>query len=238
MTNMLRNQIETEFAMLWNRFDSELRETGGRVDMNVSSQNPKLKIVLTTVSRVPAKLHHHIAEIQESFISRSCTSHYFYPLGDLHFTIRDCTAYINNPERPRKFVIDRLSDRLNQIFSRFKSFRVELKGLNVFPTTIYIQLFDANGILQTMREVIDRELGDDYINTALSRQQLLPDPILSFVNIIRFKAPVSSELLDIVGQLREVEIGEFEVTRIELVRTDKLLSEKNTNMCRDYILSP
>jgi 2'-5' RNA ligase len=232
----MRDRMENEFALLWQRFDPELRETGGRVDMEVSNQNPVLRTVLTTISRLPTDVHARVAELQANF-SRRFPSHYFYPPGDLHFTVRDCTAYVKNPESQNTVEINRLADRLNQIFGQFKAFSVELKGLNVFPTTVYLQLFDESGTLHAIRECINRELSKEYINTDIIRRQLLPNPLLGFVNVIRFRESVPVEFLDIIARLREVNVGAFKVQRIELVRTDKLLSKENTVVYQAYTLS-
>jgi hypothetical protein len=53
---------------------------------------------------------------------------------------------------------------------------------------------------------------------------------LAYANLIRFRGPVSRRLLERVKTLRRRDFGTFTVDAVEVLRTDKVLSEDATQL--------
>ncbi|HJP90904.1 MAG TPA: 2'-5' RNA ligase family protein [Pyrinomonadaceae bacterium] len=229
------SQIEREFQAIWHRFSSELRTTGGKVEMQVPSATVGNASVLTTVIRICPDLYPSISEVALS-IQRAYPPHYFYPLTDMHFTVLNCMAFLSEPEELKADDITRIARRLRDVFVSFKPVAVQLRGLNVFPTTVFIQIFDPAGSISELRHRIRTCLAEDYWNSEMEGKLLVPDPLLSFSNLLRFREAVPTDFVDLVEKYRNKDFGMCQLKGVELVTTDKLLSRENTTVWERYDL--
>ena len=230
-----KKYIEDEFQTIWNRFSNELRITGGKIDLDVSTHNASVQRVLTTVVRVCPEACSRISDTLKH-ISRDYPEHYYYPSSDLHFTILNCMPFLENPDRLEPSDIQRIASLLDDVFYSYKPFVVELKGLNLFPTTVFVQVFDLSGTIASMRHQIRQRLKNDAWHPQIESQQLLPKPIISYVNAIRFQYRVPREFVDVISQYRKAKLGFCQVQEVELVTTDKFLSKRNTVTWKRYTL--
>jgi 2'-5' RNA ligase len=207
------------FDALWNKFAPEVKRTGGQRDIDFPPGRPGFTVTL--VARVSLDLARRVTERMASF-KADFPVHYHYPATDLHLTIFNCDDVLQldrgGPLNDES--IARLADLIRGQLMASPPFPVQLVGLGVFPTTVFVQAHDPEHGVNALR---DRMRSIGFPTTDIS---CLPP----FVNVIRFLEPASAALVDLVGSYRNTDFGSFVLEEVELVATDKFLSVPNTRI--------
>jgi hypothetical protein len=104
--------------------------------------------------------------------------------------------------------------------------RCMVKGVNAFPTVLFLQCFDQFGDLHRLRSSLSRRLPSHsrLPNTSISELH----GRVPFLNILRFTRLPGQREIDYVEKRRRVAIGTFRISVVEVVITDKLLSSGRT----------
>jgi 2'-5' RNA ligase len=216
---MLRHQVRVQ--LVWLAGYARLRMTAGRQSFELPPQGMSAANHLTTVVRVPDDVAAALTAAQAR-LRRWDAWHHYYPPSTMHLTIANLDH-----------VPSGLSDQISTVLDGFRPFDVLVRGLGVSPTTVFAQALPEDSALQELRRRL----------WALAPKPLLPGLLgramrhLSFINIARFCGPVSEELLTEVARLRPLTIGRFCVTEMELVRTDRFLSDTGTQVLRRFSCS-
>lgn len=186
------------------------------------------KRYITTIVRLPAGLYDIINEIQE-ILSKNLVGQYIYPLSDVHMTIRELTSFCLEIWR-----VDSLINFCRKIFSQVEPFAVHLEGIHLSSSSAFIRAYSNDGALLGLRDVIDKT----FIKSTQIRLEDKAKTLKSFghINIARFVQPRKVALFLDCLKLRSKVFGNMEVSRIELVRTDKLLSAEGTEIIHVYDL--
>lgn len=227
---MLRNNTTyfnmqfNEFDKNWHRFSEELRR--GDVPAYPERKNvygkEKFLTLIVRLEETMLERIYKVCKVLSSFDS----DHYFYPTQNIHMTVLDCTSFV--PDR-HSFSTENITPILeicNSVINRQSSFKIRGKGLNLFPTTVFVQLFNQDYTLWQLRynlhEILVKSLGKN------NYESLIPPPFLSYANVVRFTHRNELEFINEVQKFRVEDFSSMVVKQIELVVTDKVLSTQNT----------
>ena len=111
---------------------------------------------------------------------------------------------------------------------------MSLKGVGITGNQVFIQVFPADRQWARMRESLERaliEIGEAPI--------AYPNKAPIHMNILRITRNDKGklwDLLDIIEKLRQTDFGEFNVTVIDFLITDFVLSPPNSTFIRQIAL--
>ena len=164
---------------------------------------------VTSVVRVPGDLAGVLTDVVRGL--DGVEGHYVYPSNDLHLTVLNLDA-------ARAPVADRLRAAGGAV-ARTPGFGVVLAGLGVSRSSVYARAYDTTGALWRLR---------GRLATATGCRPPLPLRLLGFVNLVRFARPDVGDLAGGLEPLQRVPLGVLEVTAVQIVCTDKVLSLAET----------
>jgi 2'-5' RNA ligase len=173
---------------------------------------------LSLVARLPPEVAQSLVATTQP-LRGAGSEHYAYPAGTIHLTILGFAVTAD------------VEDEVRQIVRRHRPFAVDVRGLNTSPRTVFAELYPQGGGLLGLR----RDLRAALIPLHGPPSRWLRHG-LAHANVLRFGAPVGASLIEEVARLRTHDFGRFEVTEIELVRTDKVLSVEGTRLLRRLAL--
>ena len=211
------------FEAGWRRYGRAVGRGLNEVDFDVKVRDDRLDRYLTLLVRVPTEAGRRVAEGVTTVAARE-PGHYVYPSTDLHLTVVDCSAFLGPGDLRR--ALSELSGSVAAVLARMPTARVHLRGLNLFPASVYAQAWDPDGGLRRMRQQLRARFG--------SRTPLRDR--VSFVNALRFAGPTSPLLARRVAEARGTDFGWFVADRVELVLTDRTLSALATTPVASYSL--
>jgi len=143
----------------------------------------------------------------------------------MHVTIRKLGQFA--PDDPGAAA--RLGE-LRRIVASHSSFDLTMWGLNLSPTTVFAQVFPHNQTFHSLR----RHLGGvakRSVDQPSSKRII--DGVgrnLAHANVVRFSGPVTTEFIKEISRFRWTYFGRWTVREVELVRSDKLLSQEGVHV--------
>lgn len=198
--------------LLWLAGFARLRVTAGRRSFELPAWGPEAAHHSTTVVRMPSEVADRLVAAQARLRQRD-RAHYYYPPQTMHFTVS------NLDHAARDLVA-----QLPSVLEGFRPFEVAVYGLGVSPTTVFAQALPEDSAVRELRARLS------VLAPRPASLRLLDMLIrnVAFVNIVRFSGSVSAGLLAEVAYMRKRPFGRFSVGQVEVVRTDRLLSDAGT----------
>ena len=164
---------------------------------------------VTSIVRVPGDLAGVLTDVVRGL--EGVEGHYVYPSSDLHLTVLNLDA-------ARAPVADRVR-AAGGALARTPGFGVVLAGLGVSRSSVYARAYDTTGALWRLR---------GRLATATGCRPPLPFRLLGFVNLVRFARPDVGDLASGLAGVRQLPLGLLDVTAVQIVCTDKVLSAAET----------
>jgi 2'-5' RNA ligase len=168
---------------------------------------------VTCVVRLPAALALPVRQVVRTL--PGLERHYVYPASDLHLTV------LNVAEGA---VLDAVAEVLHQT----APFAVRLRGLQQSAHSVYVRAFDDSGQLRALRRRLMEVTG---LRPSWPRRRL------GFVTVVRYLDADIAQLGPAVRELHSRPFGMLEVTAVELVRTNKVLSADGTSLLTRTVLA-
>jgi hypothetical protein len=164
---------------------------------------------VTSVTRLPSWLAAAATSVVEGL--PGVAGHYVYPQPDVHLTLLnlDRSAYPNRVQLAR------------EALTGAAVCSVELRGLATPSHSVYAKVYDSSGALAALR---GRIAGATGCRPSLAARWL------GFVNLVRFTSQDVAELVDAVRAMHRAPLGTLEIRHIEIVETDKVLSQHATTV--------
>ncbi len=209
-----------EFKTLRILSSARLLTLGPRIDIGRSS-------IVTTVIRLPEDVAKSV-HAQLRPLAEAHQGQHFYPPSTMHISIAGFAIQEDSD-------IPLIEGALRETVARSAPFSIDLVGLNLSPSTLFVQAFTPNKSLPSLRSNISRALQrESHLTT---RRRPFPSRHVAFANVLRFLGPVkASALMRDVHRWKTHEFGCFDVRELELVRTDKFLSDEGTELLRAFSL--
>jgi 2'-5' RNA ligase len=161
----------------------------------------------TVVARAPAAIAEALADTARRLEAPGGS--YLYPRGTIHYTVRNLDGVDEDDVQARIAAVADLP-----------AFDLDVRGLGLSPTTAFAQLFPADGTLSHLRRRLDGPGSRRWRPPGLGS--------LAFANVVRVPGRPSRELMRSVARHRHTDFGRWTVEEIELVRTDRYLSDAAT----------
>jgi hypothetical protein len=223
------------YARIWRRYSRALETGASDIDIDGSSAP-----IYTLVARLPDSVA--IAAHDALCSGHDWSGHYVYPPSTLHMTVLFLTPYLGvdarTGEAEQTFRTTRARGIVAEALSDMPPMRFRARGLNVFASTVFLQLLPhVPGAPREIRERLSgrmraaRFLG---ANPEAYEAGLAWD--LAFANVVRFRRGVNGAVVKAVEKLRDVDFGDVTLSKVEYVRTDKLLSSPRTTSLASFDL--
>lgn len=226
---------KVSFGEIWQRYSAEILAGKSRVDVGAGIP------IYSLISRLPAG----VAEGALAALSRDRARwepHHRYPPAAVHTTILLLSPYLGiGPDTDEEDCARRVAaacDPIGEALSATSPLRVRARGLNLFSSTVFLQLLPRTPAAPAaMRHRLAAGLRKAFPQaSAEGYEGALPWDLL-WANLIRFRAAASPALVDAVAARRDLDLGEIRLDSLELVRTDRLLSEPGTRVLARFRLA-
>lgn len=161
---------------------------------------------------ISEELKSRIISIQDKFSEFDIK---FVEKENLHFNLKFFKELSNDD-------VEKLKKLLNDVCKRFQPFNIKISGVGAFPNRNYVRVVwlgvkDGYQILASLAEIIENALESLGYE---SEEKFVPHLTLGRVRSGRNK----NEMLVLLKELEDVEIGEMEVKEIKLFQS-KLISD-------------
>ena len=212
------------FQLVWLASSSWLRLSAGRTAHELPPSGPDAAVHQAAIIRVPPCVASSVVPVLERLRQHNAHHHY-YPPESMHVTIRKLGQFA--PDDPGTAA--RLGE-LRRIAASHPSFDLTMWGLNLSPTTVFTQVFPHDQTFHSLR----RHLG--WIakrNVDQSSSERIIDGAarnLAHANVVRFSGPVTTGFIKDISRFRWTHLGRWTVREVELVRSDKLLSQEGVHI--------
>lgn len=241
MTNSIYDKTEQYFEKLW-----EVERKKWRigdvpvVEMNNGTIAP-VEYCLSTIARVREQENNPLSNIEKIITSFKpmAINQFFYPSGSIHVSLQGCTQrlsledYNKQIDSLRKNKIKKLC---SELLSKIGPIDMTLKGINIQGSKIFIQVFSHNNLWEELRCTFSDKLIKNGENPIT-----YPDKFPIHMNIMIVKNKNQSQLCNIIDfiedkKLRSQELGLLRITCIELLTTDFVVSNPNTQVIEKFYL--
>jgi 2'-5' RNA ligase len=201
-----------------------LRLFAGRTAYELPPSGPDVAVHQAVIIRVPLRVASSVEPALEGLPQHNA-HHYYYPPDTVHVTIRKLGQF---PSDDPGFAA-RIAE-LHHIAALHPSFDLTMWGLNLSPTTVFAQVFPHDKTFHSLR----RHLGgiaERSVNQSSSER--IVDGVarnLAHANVVRFSDLVTTGFIKELSRFRWTYFGRWTVREVELVRTDKLLSQEGLHV--------
>lgn len=191
------------------------------------------RICLTSVVFIPQNLEKLIIDKVINPLKEINPIQYFYIPGSFHITINNIRT-IANPPLFNNEDIEKVKEVFKKVIPRYNSFTLELKRLFELPTSLAISAFSdetlGNLALDLRNELKNAGVADNktYEND---------DIVIASATISRFTNTPNPAFKQKVQELKEIEIGTFEVNKISLIITNAICYPNKTKVIEEYLLN-
>ena len=200
------------------------RATAGRRAFTLPPSGPAAAVHTTTVIRLPAAVTAALAPSLERLRALG-PGHHYYPPESMHVTVQNldglAPAVDGAPPAGAGHEPAVLPTLVGDLVAAHRPFRLALRGLGVAPGAIFVLALPSDATLRSLRDDLAR------LPAGGARRRRVGGG-LGHANLVRFSGPVTAGFLAELARLRRQDFGSFSVTEVELVRTDRLLSQEGT----------
>ena len=209
------------FRLAWLAGSGWLRLSAGRTIRSLPRSGPEAAFHYPVIVRLPPTVAASVVSGLERMRVLD-PSHYYYPAESMHITLYSVSRFLSGGSD----LADRVS-KLRAVIGSYPSFDVALCGLNVSPTTVFAQVVPDGRTFGCLRE------GLKALNSGPSKMEgigvILRD-MLPHANVARFSGRVTADYLGEISRSRRECFGRWTVRKVELVRTDTLLSREGSQV--------
>jgi RNA 2',3'-cyclic 3'-phosphodiesterase len=164
--------------------------------------------LLALIYRVPPRLWREISNIQDQLKSVDQRQLFAKP-STFHITVKVLSVLGENVDQRK---LETLLSRTQEIVREFPPFEVSLKGLGIFPTSIYVKVEDRLDQLRMINKRILAKLGDQVEKAKYDGDSYIPH-----ITIATFNTREAQELISKVRsqEMQEIEFGCANVFELE-----------------------
>ncbi|MFX0093845.1 MAG: 2'-5' RNA ligase family protein [Candidatus Hodarchaeota archaeon] len=214
----IKEKLKREYLENWEKFSSIVKEgklepikekrvwLGRETKKGLVSKYQDLDIgnppFLAAVFMLPSGVWESIQRIQADLEKVDPNQKYYHPYY-FHITLEEYGW-------EDQIDLEELLETMKTILSKYSSFDIQLKGLNCFPRTIYVQVFDPS---QTFLRIFED------IRSSFSNLEEKPFEYIPHVSIAEILSNEASKLISLIAEkYRKTYIGKIKVEKIHIVR--------------------
>lgn len=238
MTSVSTPSASASFAEIWQRSSEQLLSGQTTIDIEPPTRWP----LYSFICRVPPDVGSRAVD-QLVATDPSWSTHYIYPPSTVHMTVLFLTPYLGidmetDPDALGRKLAD-AEEITREVFASFGTLTFRAHGLNAFPSTVFLQLLpqDPTMPFRMRRTLADRLVSANFPGATPADYEGRKPLHLAYANLARFRHTVSPQLVRAVEANREIDLGEVTFDTVELVRSDKVLSQEITETISRFTLS-
>lgn len=234
----MNDQVECHFSDLWHRARQKW-VSGNITAANMCNGLPiPPDYCLSTIARLVEQKKCPIENIKLAAdkLKRVGKGQFFYPNETLHITLLGCTHRFLSKDAFTGERIGRIFKVCSKILNGKSSVTMTLRGIGIEGDRVFVQVFPNEHRWADLRQELEdslKAIGEEPI----SYSNKMP----VHLNIMRVTNSNQSELMRLlvaIEEIREIEVGELEVSKINFLLTDFVLSAINTEHLGSFLLSP
>jgi 2'-5' RNA ligase len=202
-----------------------LRLSAGRIAYELPPSGPDAAVHQAAIIKLPTRVASSVVPVLDRLRQHNAHHHY-YPPETMHVTIRKLGQFASDdPSAATRLGM------LRHIAASHPSFDLSMWGLNLSPTTVFAQVFPHDQTFHSLR----RHLGGiaERSDVDQSSSERILDSVarnLAHANIVRFSDLVTTGFIKEISRFRWTHFGRWTVREVELVRSDKLLSQEGVHL--------
>jgi 2'-5' RNA ligase len=191
------------------------------------------RICLTSVVFLPQDLENKIIDEVIIPLRRNDPAQYFYVPNSFHVTIRNIRT-TTEPPSFSEIDIEKSKEVFRRIVPKHHPFKFEIKRLFKLPTSLAISAF-SNKKFGDLALELGNELGKAGVpdNKIYANKNI----VIGNTTISRFTKRPNSSFRKKVKELKNIDIGSFEVRKISLITTSAVCHPSKTKIIEEYLLS-
>jgi 2'-5' RNA ligase len=219
------------FQLVWFASSSWLRLSAGRTAYELPPSGPDVAVHQAAIIRVPSRVASSVVPVLERLRQHNAHHHY-YPPETMHVTIGKLGQFASDDPG----AATRL-DKLRHIAALHPSFDLSMWGLNLSPSTVFAQVFPHDQTFHSLRWHLG---GIAKRSVDQSSSERILDGVarnLAHTNVVRFSDPVTTGFIKEISRFRWTHFGRWTVREVELVRSDKLLSQEGVHLIEQIPLA-
>ena len=190
------------------------------------------RICLTSVVFIPQDLEKRIIDNITNILQEINPIQYFYIPKSFHVTIQNIRT-IENPPLFNNEDIEKVRKVFGGIIHKYSAFTFELKRLFELPTSLAISAF-SNEIFGNL--VLELREGLEKAGVPDNKTYIDGDAVIANATISRFTNTPNPAFKQKVKELKELEIGSFQVKKISLITTNAVCHPAKTRIIEEYLL--
>ena len=179
---------------------------------------------LTVQIPVPFELWPALQE-QQAAIERVSPGHKFYHPRYYHVTAKLIGW---DKHLPRKALLERIAE----VAAETRPFKLELRGVGVFPTCVFAQVFDSGGNLRKLHNSLCRALSGLVSVEPVEGENFLPH-----VALLSFDNRTGPELTRLLRRSRHTSFGSFTADRLQFAEAKPYLNVGCFTVVREFRFS-
>lgn len=227
---------ETRFAGIW--AEEKIKWANGNVAVTTMKDGATVPVdyCLTTIARIKEQKDSPIDQLETAVghLREAAGQQFFYPRESLHVSLLGCTQRAASRHAFGADQIDRIDEAVAATLRGHSPARIALRGLNVAGPQVFVQCFPFDDTWAQLRGDIEEALlliGEKPIAYA----NKLPIH-LNIMRVMDGDKKSLSRTLHCVEELRDKDFGVVELSCIEFLMTDFVVSSSNSQVLKQYHL--
>lgn len=159
---------------------------------------------------------------------------YYYPDSDMHITVMSIISCYSGFDYDMIPIPSYIEIIQKSIFDSGE-IKIAFKGVTASASAIMIQGFPSGESLNNLREKLRENFKKSTLEQSIDSRYTIA---AAHSTVMRFQEKLQNpdQLIAVVEQYRDYDIGEFTVENIEFVYNDWYQREKNTVLLKNFIL--
>ena len=224
------------FTKIWKQ-EQENWQSGNVVATNMKNGSiVPIDYCLSTIARVQeqSQVPTKQIEIVRNKLEQFASQQFIYPWKSIHISLQGCTERLPSQQDFTDETILKVEQACTEILTGISSVDILLRGVNILGSQVFIQGFPYDDKWAELRQQLETamiRIGEKPI--------IYTDKKPIHMNIMRITDNSQEQLdqiLAIVEELRDVEIGKFQVSTIEFLMTDFVVSPAQIKIFKKFHL--
>jgi hypothetical protein len=212
----LQHTLEAHYLQIWESAYPTFSRGLCEADEFLSGKKDDLRSGITLLARLPAALMPAVNTLRHD-LERTFPEQYVVPEADLHVTILSIEP-VRDGFAALPTLVSNIQDAVEEGLAQATAFPVEFSSLSASSSVAFICGFPLDGSINRVRQKIKNACFDRTVGLMVDSRYPL---IGAHFSILRFVQPrISVSQLEHLKQLREIHLGQGQLTHLELVGND------------------
>lgn len=225
-------ELQNHYNRMWNESFPAIKTNRIECDPLLDNDNDR-RFGLTLLARPPK----HICKIMVSLLDDLKwlePEQYYYPEHDFHLTILSIISCYTGFSAAHIYPHDYIQ-RIADVVADFRPIPILFSGITASPAAVLIRGFSENATLNGLRNKLRESFRDSSLQQSIDKRYGIKT---AHSTVMRFRKPLQNPKLfsQKLTELKNMEIGKFEIKELELVTNDWYQRQRNTTLLHTFRL--